>query len=87
MFEGQAIFPCLYHCDHNFLASFHQSLIAGEPIRAADVRAAAARGSDLRTAATAADADADVRTSFYCSAQEKSPKKQNRPKNPPEYCC
>ena len=60
MFEGQAIFPCLYHCDHNFLASFHQSLIAGEPIRAADVRAAAARGSDLRTAATAADADADV---------------------------
>ena len=37
-------------------------MFAGEPIRAADVRAAAARGSDLRTAATTADADADVRT-------------------------
>ena len=43
-------------------------MFAGEPIRAADVRAAAKRGSDLRTAATAADADADVRTRFYCSA-------------------
>ena len=37
-------------------------MFAGEPIRAADVRAAAARGSDLRTAATAADADANVST-------------------------
>ena len=46
--------------DFTFTFSFHRFLVAGEPIRAADVRAAAEGGPDLRAAAAAANADADV---------------------------
>ena len=53
-----------FESSSHFHVYFHRWIVAGEPVRAADVRAAAEGGSDLRTAATAADADADVSQLF-----------------------